>query len=59
MNEDLVVSRLIELISREALTSFSFLLITEYDWPRSYVYVPWPVDKLTRDVVSKDRVSEI
>lgn len=29
------------------------------DLRASYVYIPWPVDKLTRDAVSKERIVEI
>lgn len=34
-------------------------LITDYDWPFSYVYVPWPVDSLSRQSLSPEQIQEI
>lgn len=44
---------------REEKTDTRNPLITEYDWPASYIYIPWPIDKLTRDAISKEQIAEI
>ncbi|MDP3697045.1 MAG: hypothetical protein Q8R55_03360 [Candidatus Taylorbacteria bacterium] len=34
-------------------------LITEYDWPENYIYIPWPIDELSRKALSKEQIKRV